>query len=89
MSTLSSSLIKLGVLTGDCDAFLLAAAAKRINKFNKSTLFCFDEIEVSRFKLDFRFEKADILRLKSELRVPDVLKMPNRTEFSGLICEPS
>ncbi|OXA47007.1 putative nuclease HARBI1 [Folsomia candida] len=86
MSTLSSSLIKLGVLTGDCDAFLLAAAAKRINKFNKSTFFCFDEIEVSRFKLDFRFEKADILRLKSELRVPDVLKMPNRTEFSGLIC---
>lgn len=86
---LGSTFIKLAVITDDEFGFLLAAEYRRANnvKYNGIT-FNFEKVEAPHYKTNFRFSKEDILRLKAALRIPEIIKVANGSEFSGLECMP-
>ena len=84
--SLSKTFLNLGVLFDDDLAFLFAAEAKRLEKFFVRR-FNFNDLDPSRCRADFRFEKFDVERIKVGLRIPDIIKLPNGIQCNGIECE--
>ena len=82
----SKLFINLGVITGDDFCFLLAAEAKRRQKFQKRP-FNFHSFAAPHYKKYFRFEKEDISRLKDALEIPDIVTVSNGSQYDGLECK--
>lgn len=50
----------------------------------KDVFFNFDKFNEDEYKIFFRFNKQDIIRLQVALKLPEVIKLGNGTKISGI-----
>jgi len=75
--------LKFALLANDDSALMLAAISKA-NKKRTRSRFNFDHYDESKCKVHFRFEKQDIVRLKTALDMPEVMTAQNNLRFSSM-----
>ncbi len=81
---MNSKFLKLAILCNDDFGLLLATEEFRRKKIIVSSKFNFEQHDSSRCKLDFRFEKVDLLRLSNALGIPKHMRTTQGLKFQGI-----
>lgn len=80
----ASDFVEMSLLMDDDFGLLLAAEKLKCRSIRSSQVFSFNEYDVNRFRVDFRFHKPDVLRLKDAFSIPDWMGTRNGLRFEGV-----